>query len=153
MRERRNKRKEMRMSKNKEPTEIELKKLNNEIEEMINKEQVEKSNKIASEIEEKGGVNSPGFWKVINPPNKGEDSKVAMLSSEGELKVTEKEVREVYKQHYKKLLKTPNAENEEESQQEREVERNFRLLKNASKLAAKSTEKIEKKELRKAKKC
>eukprot|EP00111_Clytia_hemisphaerica_P015501 TCONS_00045769-protein len=109
--------------------------LNEEIEETMQKEHADEGQKIAERITKEGGVNNPGFWKVLKQKKSENDRAVAMKTKQGVMQTGKEEIKEVYKQHYKELLQTIPADDDEGKQAEKEVDRNFNLLRKTSKNA------------------
>ena len=107
--------------------------INEQIEKLLCEQQKRKVDKTVEKIINTGGVNSPEFWEILKVKSKRQEIRCAMKDKNGNLKETEEEIQNIYRDNYNELLKTPSAENEEEENAEKEVEENFDLLKRTAK--------------------
>ena len=93
------------------------------------KQHARKINKIVEEIKKSGGIDSEVFWKVKRKlENKPNEERTVVYNDKGEKIENSEEIKDVYANYYEQLLKTPEAETEEEEQTEQIVEDTMRQI-------------------------
>ena len=107
-----------------------MKLMSEHIEREKKEQSVRKVIKVADSLRKKnGGLNENMFWKYKKrTSSRKKDQLNAMINEEGDEVDTEKDIKRVYEQFYKKLLETPKAENENEKRAEEEVEKTFTMI-------------------------
>ncbi len=77
------------------------------------------------EITQKGRVNSTTFWDFVSkmkPKSQREQEQIAIENNRGVLIENAEEIKELYRDHYLKLLTTKTASTEEERKAEERME-------------------------------
>ena len=81
----------------------------------IRREERKRIDNIVKELEESGGIKSNKFWELREiMKNKNEELKTSIMDKNGEMKENKKEIINVYKDFYERLLTTPESITEEE---------------------------------------
>ena len=81
----------------------------------IRREERKRIDNIIKELEESGGIKSNKFWELREiMKNKNEEPKTSIMDKNGEMKENKKEIINVYKDFYERLLTTPESITEEE---------------------------------------
>ena len=99
--------------------------INSHIVEHVKGQRSKRISRTIEEIINEGGVNSTRFWDFVSkmkPNNQREQEQIAMENERGELIENAEEIKNLYKNHYLKLLTTKVANTEEERTAEKRIE-------------------------------
>ena len=99
--------------------------INSHIVEHVKEQRSKRINRTVEEIIKEGGVNSTRFWDFVSkmrPNNQREQEQIAMENDRGELIENTEETKNLYKNHYLKLLTTKAANTKEERKAEKRTE-------------------------------